>query len=412
MFKEIFIGGSERGLQMKKRLLTLILTTVIFISMLAGNIIVVSAEYNSETTYSIYRSLTLDKLKAPSYAVLEFGNGQVLLEKNANEVRPIADLTKLMTFYIIFENVKLGNIAKTDTITATANSVSPGGNTAFIYAGEKFSLESGLKAAIINNCNDVTIAIAENIVESEAAFVVKMNEKAKELNMTNTTFVDCTGISADNKSTAMDMAILSRALILEHPDYLDYSIIWMDTFRDSKFNLYNTNRLLRFMPQSEGLKYAHSTSALYNLSSTYKEDDRRVISVALGVPDENQIVAESRFLLENAIDNYMTTEVVNDGEYVKDVKVKKGVEKAVRAIISGSKKVIIDVNDKEKIEEVADVYESVEAPVTKGDKLGSVTYKLNGKVIAVVDIVAENDVKKANWFQRLIQWILEWFGLA
>ena len=267
---------------MKKRLFVFFMVTCLIISLFIPSVFIYGADYQTQAA-SIYKKLKFDDLTAPSYLVMEHSNGQVLFEKNSNEQRPVAGLVKMMTTYIALENVKTGNKTLSDVIIASKNSVGVGGNHAFVYAGEKFLYENALKAVIINNCNDVAIAVAENIAGSQSEFVKLMNDKAKELGMNNTTFYDCTGLSDNNKSTAYDMALLSRALILNHPDYLDYSSTWIDKFRDEPnlFNLYNTNRLIKFMPGNDGLKYGYSQGALSCLASTIDKDGRRLICVAL-----------------------------------------------------------------------------------------------------------------------------------
>jgi len=395
-----------------KKFFTFFIVIILIAGVISSNIYVYGSDYLTQST-EIYKKLKYDNLTAPSYIVMEHSNGQVLFEKNSREQRPVAGLVKLMTAYLALENIKTGKRSLTDIVTASRNSVGVGGNHAFVYAGEKFSYERALKAVIINNCNDVAIALAENIAGSQEKFVELMNEKAKELGMNDTSFYDCTGLSENNKSTAYDMALLSRALILNHPDYLNYSSTWIDKFRDEPnlFNLYNTNRLIKFMPGNDGLKYGYSPAALSCLSATFDKDGRRLICVALGLADETNALAESRYMLEYGFENYELTELVEENLFVKEITVKKGVEKKVGTVIKGKASAVINKHEKDNIVMVTDMVEEVTAPVKKGDKVGKVTFLLNDEKIAEVDVVIEKDVKKANWFQLLIRWILEWFGL-
>lgn len=397
-----------------KRLLALCLALSVMITTFLACDVSVFAEFDSQETLSIYRSTKFADITAPAYEVYDCDNKQVLTGKAADEKRPVASLTKLMTVYIVYEYVRLGKIQLTDMVTTSANAADTEGATAFISAGDTFSVYSGLYAVIISSCNDVTVALAEHIAGSEEEFVKLMNSHATALGMSNTQFVDCTGINDAGYSTAHDMVLLSEAMILNHPEYMDIATISYDTetFQNSggPFYMYNTNKFIRFVPDSDGLKIGSTLGSMYCISATYVVDGRRFIVVLLGASDENVLYAETRRAFDYCFANYYYAQLQEDGEFVMDLKVTKGVEKEVGCAISGEFGRVVTQEERDGIEKRTELPESLEAPVKKGDKVGTVKYYLGEEVIHELDIIATEDVERASWFQILIQWLLEWFG--
>ena len=308
----------------------------------------------------------------------------------------------------------MGKIKLTDLVTTSQYAADTVGSTAFIAPGDTFTVSSGLYAVIISSCNDVTVAFAEHIAGSEPEFVKLMNSHAKGLGMHNTNFVDSTGIDDTAYTTAHDMVLLSEAIIEKHPEYMDIATISYDTttFKNSggPFYMYNTNKFIRFVPDSDGLKIGSTLGAMYCISATYVVDGRRFIVVLLGASSENVMYAETRRAFDYCFANYFYANIQEDGEFVMDLKVKKGVEKQVGCAISGEYNLVLTKEEEAGIVKKTTLPESIEAPVKKGDILGKVQYYLNDKVIHELDIVATEDVERANWFQIFIQWLLEWFG--
>ncbi len=400
---------------MKRVLAICLVLATLFTSLLTCSV-TTYAEFDSQETLSIYRSTKFADISAPSFEVYDYDNKQVLTGKANDEKRPVASLTKMMTVYIVYEYVRLGKITLSDMVTTSQYAADAVGATAFIAPGDTFTVSSGLYAVIISSCNDVTVALAEHISGSEAEFVKLMNSHAKALGMANTNFVDCTGISDEGYSTAHDMVLLSEAMILNHPEYMDIATISYDTttFQNSggPFYMYNTNKFIRFVPDSDGLKIGSTLGSMYCISSTYVVDGRRFIVVLLGASSENTMYAETRRAFDYCFANYFYASLQEDGEFVMDLKVTKGVEKQVGCAISGGFNRVVTKEEQTGIVRKTDLPESIEAPVKKGDVLGKVEYYLGEEVIYELDIVATDDVERANWFQIFIQWLLEWFGFA
>ena len=400
---------------MKKLLAICLILSTLFTSLLACSVSIY-AEFDSHETLSIYRSTKFADITAPSFEVYDYDNKQVLTGKAANEKRPVASLTKMMTVYIVYEYVRLGKIQLTDQVTTSQYASDAVGTTAFIAPGDKFTVASGLYAVIISSCNDVTVALAEHVAGSEAEFVKLMNSHAKALGMENTNFVDCTGIDDAGYSTAHDMVLLSEALILTHPEYMDIATISYDTttFKNGggAFYMYNTNKFIRFVPDSDGLKIGSTLGSMYCISATYVVDGRRFIVVLLGASSENVMYAETRRAFDYCFANYFYANLQEDGEFVMDLKVTKGVEKTVGSAISGEFSRVVTKAEKDGLVRKTVLPESIEAPVEKGQTLGKIQYYLEDKVIYELDIVATEGVERANWFQIFIQWLLEWFGFA
>ena len=402
---------------MKRFFAVMVVISLVFTSiMTVGANKVFGADFDSQEALRIYRNTKFADITTPSYVVYDFDNSQVIAQKNKDDKRPCASLVKLMTVYIAYEYISLGKIKIDDMIVTSANAAAAEGTTAFISSGDSFSVGNALYAIIISSCNDVTVALAEHIAGSEQEFVKLMNLHAAGLGMENTNFVDCTGISDKSYTTAYDMSLLTYAIISKHPEYLEISKINYDltTFKNGTgpFYMYNTNKFLKFVPDSEGLKIGNTTGADYCISATYVVDGRRFIAVFLGASDENVLYAETRRAFDYCFANYFYTNIQEDGEFVTDIKVTKGVEKSVGCEIEGEFSKVISAADKQAIEKKTNLPESLEAPVAKGDKIGNVEYVLNGEVIYELDIIASDDVERANWFQIFIQWLLEWFGFA
>ena len=320
--------------------------------------------------------------------------------QNAEEALPPASVTKIMTLLLVMEAVDAGTVHLDDTVTVSANAASMGGSQIYLKEGEQMSLEDLLKSVVIASANDAAVALAEYICGSTAAFVEQMNERARQLGMSNTTFENVTGLddTAQNHLTsARDIALMSRALIA-HPTVLQYSSIWMDSIRDGAFGLTNTNRLVRFYPGCTGLKTGSTSKAGFCISVTAEREGFSLICVIMGADSRDVRNAAAVSLLDWGFANYgLYTAPAGSAA---PVPVTGGVRNACALQYDGFSKVL----PKAKIASVEQkllLPESIAAPVREGDVIGSVSYLLDGEPIGQVNVTAAEGVEKIDFFEIL-----------
>ena len=223
------------------------------------------------------------EVKAKAVLLMEKSTGDILYEEHGEEPLELASVTKVMTMLLIMEALEDGTLTPDTMVAVSANAAGMGGSQVYMKEGETFSVHDMLKAIAVASGNDACVAMAEHLAGSEAAFVERMNARAAELGMENTVFCNCTGLPAEgHHSTAHDIALMSRELILKHPDIRTYTTIWMDTLRDGSFQLANTNKLIRFYDGATGLKTGSTDGALYCISATAEKDGMELIAVVLG----------------------------------------------------------------------------------------------------------------------------------
>ena len=270
-----------------------------------------------------------------------------------------------------------------------------------------------LKAVAIHSANDAVVALAEKISGSEDVFVSEMNEKAQQLGMNNTNFLDCNGLTDEGHySSAADIAKMSAELIIKHPKILEITTIWQDKFRDGKFSLDNTNRLIHTYNGATGLKTGFTTKAGYCLSASAERNNMRLIAVVLGEPDLNTSFDETKKLLDYGYANYQIVKIKSKGEELGTAEVKKGVADSVKGILKSDVSVMLKKGSKDQIKQNVKMDESIEAPVTPGQKIGEVSFEDNGLIIAKADIIADAEVKKASFVRLFFRMIVGWFGIG
>lgn len=327
--------------------------------------------------------------------LMEAESGQVLFEHNSDERLPIASVTKVMTMLLTLEALDNGVVSLTDTVTVSENAASMGGSQAFMEAGEQMSLNDMMKAIAVSSCNDAAVAVAEHIAGSESAFVERMNKRATELGMTSTEFVNCTGLD-DNEmhySSARDVALMSREL-LTHPIIFDYTTIWMDSIRDGQFGLANTNKLIRFYTGANGLKTGSTSKARYCLSAAALRDGMQLIAVVLGSPTSAERFAAAKSLLDYGFANYSVYRPKADAFY--NMRVWGGKKDFVKCTADIGA-LLLAKGEQNKIEEITELPESLDAPIKKGDVIGKIKYMSGDKVIYEGDIISNETVKKASF---------------
>lgn len=341
-------------------------------------------------------------VSVPSAILMEASTGTIIYEKNSHESRHPASITKIMTLLLIFEALENGSIQPGDTVTVSEHASSMGGSQVFLETGETQTVDTMIKCISIASANDAAVAMAEHISGSEEAFVQKMNEKAAQLGMKDTHFVNCCGLDTDGHLTsAYDIALMSRELSVRHPKIHDYCTIWMDTIThvtargSSEFGLANTNKLIRQYSAATGLKTGSTGLAKFCLSATAKKDNLELIAVVMGAENPKQRFADARTLLDYGFANcqlYTDTNRKDPGA----LPVTGGKQDTVALTCKGDFSYLCTGGmNPSDIESSLSLPDSVLAPVKKGDVLGSLEYRLNGQVIGSVDVVAAESVEKA-----------------
>ncbi len=333
-------------------------------------------------------------LSSQAGCLMEKTTGTVLFAQNEHEPFAPASVTKVMTLLLIMEAIDSGTLSYTDPVTASAHAASMGGSQIWLKEGETMTVEELLKAICVVSGNDASVAMAEHLSGSEELFVEKMNERAKELGMNDTCFVNCTGLPAEGHVTsAYDIALMSRELILNHPDIRRFTTIWMDSLRNGASSLVNTNKLIRFYEGATGLKTGSTDEAGYCLSATAERGDMELIAAVLKGPTSQERFDDARTMLDHGFALYSLVPIHTD-EALAPLDVTLGRKTTVQPLLSGANTLLLE---KEKCADLATrltLPEAVKAPVAKGDTLGEVTVESGGEVVARIPIVAGESVEK------------------
>ena len=337
------------------------------------------------------------EVSAKSAVLMDVATGTVLFEKNAHEALAPASVTKIMTMLLIMEAIDSGSITYDDMVTASETAAAKGGSQIYLKAGEQMSVSEMLKSIAVSSANDCACAMAEHLSGSEGAFVDRMNQRAKELGMEDTHFVNCTGLddspeAARHRTSAYDIALMSRELLGKHPDIKKYTTIWMDTIRGGAFGLSNTNKLIRFYPGATGLKTGFTSGAGYCLSATAEREDLELIAVTMGCESAKIRNAACKSMLDYGFANYAL--VSPDPEDIPSVPVVLGKEKDVSPELSGARQLLIAKAKKAGITQSVSLKESVNAPVEKGAVLGTLTVKSGEETLLEIPLSAAKAVEK------------------
>lgn len=367
-------------------------------------------ETSAETkTVSNENSLNLT---CGSAILIEQSSGKVLYDHNSHEKLRPASVTKIMTILLIMEAIDSGKLNYTDQIPCSENASSMGGSQIWLDTKETLSVDEMLKAICVVSANDCTVAMAEYLAGSEENFVNQMNAKAKELGMNDTTFKNCHGIDEDGHvSSSYDIALMSRELLEKHPDITKYTTIYMDSLRDGKSELVNTNKLVRNYKGATGLKTGSTSLALYNLSASATRDDLSLIAVIMKAPTTKDRFAEATKLLDYGFANYNYKVLGKANDVVKDVSVSKGVSSSVSAVLEYDSGTLLSKGADTNIVQNINVPDTVSAPIKKGDKLGEVVYTLNDETISTIDVIANEDVDKIDFFNMTKHIFNRWLNM-
>lgn len=336
------------------------------------------------------------EITAPIAILVEKTTGQVMYEKNPDERMRPASVTKIMTILLIMEAIEKGQFGYTDMVTASAYATSMGGSQVYLKENEQMTVDEMLKCIVVASANDACVAMAEYVAGSVDEFVARMNERAQQLGMTNTTFMNCTGLEAEGHlTTARDISVMSREL-LRHEDIKKYTKIWMDSIRNGQFGLTNTNKLIRFYDKATGLKTGFTKESMYCISATAEDNGMELIAVIMAAPSSDQRNADAKALLNYGFSKYALYST--DKKELEPVRVIKGKQETVQPEMDQIMNLIVEKGSESKIECEINMAPDVMAPVEQGQKLGEAKLTLNGEVLASGDITAKTEVKKAGIF--------------
>lgn len=388
-----------------KRRIYQMVSVVMIIVILTSNVVMAEEAMQQGTTVS---SPAID-LQSPSAILMEASTGTVLFEKNPDEIRSPASITKIMTLLLIFEALESGRIKLEDEVSTSAYAKSMGGSQVFLEEGEIQTVDTLIKCIAVASGNDASVAMAEYIAGSETEFVNKMNEKAAQLGMSNTHFIDCCGLSSEQEhhTTARDVAIMSRELTTKYPQVFNYTQIWMEdithvTRQGTKsFTLSSTNKLLKQYEWTTGLKTGSTSKAKYCFSATASKEGIDLIAVIMGAPDFKIRFSEARSLLDYGF-SVTKLYVDENQEPLEDIAVKGGKQEQAAVEPKGIFR-YLDTSgaDFSQIEKRIVYQEAVQAPVEKGAEVGSICYSIAGKEIGKVPIIATETVEKAKYIDYL-----------
>ena len=351
---------------------------------------------------------------AKSAILMDAATGTVLYDSNAHEPLAPASVTKVMTLLLVMEAIDGGQIGWDDTVTASEAAAAKGGSQVYLKVGETMTVSDMVKSIAVSSANDCACAMAEHIAGSEAAFVERMNARAAELGMADTHFVNCTGLdddpgAKDHKTSAHDIAIMSRELLVNHPDIKKYTTIWMDTIRSGAFGLSNTNKMVRYYPGCTGLKTGFTSAAGYCLSASAQREGLELIAVVMGSATSKDRFAACKSLLDYGFANYALYEpAMQEGA---SVPVALGKADAVAVVPEGDTRLLVEKARQSSISTEVTLEESAAAPVAQGQRLGTLTVKAGENVLAQIPLVAESAVEKLS-FGDLMAVVLKKIAMA
>lgn len=344
--------------------------------------------------------------------LIEQNSGLIIYDYNMHEKLRPASVTKIMSLLLIMDALDSGKIQLTDKIPCTEDAAKMGGSQIWLDVRETLTVEEMLKAICVVSANDCVVAMADYLEGSQDAFVKKMNQKAQELGMNDTTFKNCHGIDEDGHLTsAYDIAIMSRELLINHPSITKYTTIWMDSLRDGKSSLVNTNKLVRNYNGCTGLKTGSTSIALYNLSASATRNNLSLIAVVLKAPTPAIRFSNAQKLLDYGFSNYSVTSFGKKGDVIKSVEIKKGTTSSIDAILENDAEVLMSNGSNKDITQEIKLDNTFNAPILEGQKLGEVEFSINGNVVSTVNLVANKSSDKLS-FGSIIKFVMnKWFNM-
>ncbi len=375
---------------LKKRVISFLLMVAVFV------MIPIHAEAISD-----------EEVKAPSAILIEANSGEVLYEKNADEKRPAASITKVMTLLLVMEAIDRGEISLSDTVTASAHAASMGGSDIWLKEGETMTVDDMLKATVIMSANDAAVALAEKVAGTEDDFVQRMNQRAAELGMENTTFLNCNGLDEDGHlTTARDVAVMSAEL-MRHPKIFDYTQTWIDYVRDGKTQLVNTNKLLKTYEGITGLKTGTTGKAGSCISATAQRNGLSLIAVILGSENTADRFSSATTLLDYGFANW--TMVDPQLPEIPEIPVSNAMTASISAYMEPPGQILIPKGREGDLKSEVRIQETLDAPIAEGDPVGKVVYTLDEKTVCEVEIRASQSAERMTFssvFEMLLRSLL------
>ena len=343
------------------------------------------------------------EVSAPSALLMEKETGTVLYSKDEHAKLEPASVTKVMTILLTMEAIDSGVLTYDTMVTASAHACSMGGSQIWLKENEQMTVGDMLKAVCVVSANDCAVALGEQIAGSEDAFVEKMNQRAKELGMNDTTFKNATGLPAEGHVTsAYDIALMSRELILNHPDIRQYTTIWMDTLRNGESSLVNTNKLIRFYEGATGLKTGSTDSALYCLSATAERDGMELIAVIMKGATSTQRFEDAKTLLSHGFSTYALKTITPETP-LPPIPVTLGTQATVQPVMGEGGTLLLEKAKAGDLQQTVTLVESIDAPVAKGTQMGILSVTSGGEVVTEIPLLAGEDVPRITYGQMLLR---------
>ena len=334
-------------------------------------------------------------LSAASAVLMEKETGALLYEKESHQQLEPASVTKVMTLLLIMEDLDSGRLSKEDLVTVSAAAAGMGGSQVYLKEGEQLSAGELIKCIAVVSGNDAAVAMAEHLAGSEAAFVERMNRRAQELGMKDTAFVNCTGLpAAGHHSSAYDIALMSRELILHHPDIRTYTTIWMDSLRGGTSQLVNTNKLVRHYAGATGLKTGTTSKAGHNLSATAERGGLAFVAVILGCETKEERIGGARKMLDYGFANYSVYTPQVDTDALPSVPVLHGVSESTIPVADEIRPILLRKGQEKQVTCTTEMATDLQAPVYEGQVIGQIVVTLDGKTIAEYPIRASEAVAR------------------
>ncbi len=342
-------------------------------------------------------------VKAKAYVLMDASTGEVLLKSNEHQKLFPASVTKIMPILLVMEAIDSGKLDLNETVTASPEAAAKGGSQIWLKDGETMTVHELLKAAVIGSANDACTALGERIAGSEEGIVKMMNDRAKQLGMNDTHFVNCTGLDDDTDehlTSAYDIALMSKEL-LSHERIREYTTIWMDSLRNGATQLVNTNKLVRFYKGTTGLKTGTTAKAGHCVSASAERNGLHLIAVVMGSDNSTDRFEGAKALLNYGFANYKTVTPEYDKTLITPVRIIKGYTGSLIPEVGTILPITVKAGEESKIEAEVEIATDVEAPVEKGQRIGSITFKLNGTTLAEYPLTAKEEVAKLTVFEMM-----------
>jgi len=371
-----------------------------------------SSNSTLQTVADVQDNNTLN-LESGAAILIEQTTGKILYSHNSHEQLRPASVTKVMSILLIMEALDGGKITLDTQIPCSENAHSMGGSQIWLDTTESLTVKDMLKSICVVSANDCTVAMAEYIAGSEEAFVQMMNTRAKQLGMNDTIFKNCHGIDEDGHVTsAYDISLMSKELLNNHPEITEYTTIWMDSIRDGKSELVNTNKLVRNYQGATGLKTGSTSLALYNLSASATREGLSLIAVIMKAPTTKIRFSEATKLLDYGFVNYTSKSFGDKGDIIRTVDVNKGIETQVNAVLEDNACVLVSKGDMGNITQNVVINENIVAPIKQGEVLGKIEFKSGENILLEKNLVAERSVEKNTMWNITTNLYLKWFNMC